>query len=53
MDSFLQVAKLLFKEQAPWVTLAHAREYRAMSDKVKGFVINSLTGDYFYGVDKK
>ena len=46
-------SQLLFKEQAPWVTLAHAREYRAMSDKVKGFVINSLTGDYFYGVDKK
>lgn len=44
-------AQEVFKKDAPWVTIAHAREYRAMGKGVKGFVINSLTGDNFYGVD--
>jgi dipeptide transport system substrate-binding protein len=45
-------AQEIFKINAPWVTLAHAREYRAMAKSVTGFEISSLTGDYFYGVDK-
>lgn len=44
-------AQQIFKEEAPWVTIAHAKVYRATTKKVKGFKISSLTGDYFYGVD--
>ena len=46
-------AQLRFKQESPWVTLAHGVEYRAVRAEVSGFVINSLTGDTFYGVDKK
>ena len=46
-------AQQIFKKEAPWVTIAHAKEYRAMRKNVQGFKISSLTGDYFYGVDVK
>jgi dipeptide transport system substrate-binding protein len=46
-----QAAQLIFKEQAPWVTLAHAKMFRAMSSGVVGFKINPFGPDQFYGVD--
>ncbi len=46
-----QRAQKIFKDQAPWVTIAHAKVYRATTKKVKGIKVSSLTGDYFYGVD--
>ena len=46
-------AQKIFKEQAPWVTLAHARVFRAMRSNVEGFEISPFGSDAFYGVDVK
>jgi dipeptide transport system substrate-binding protein len=46
-------AQRIFKEQAPWVTLAHSKVYRALSTKVSGFRIDPFGGDIFYPVDLK
>ncbi len=44
-------AQVIFKEQAPWNTLAHSTVYVPMSAKVTGFKMSPL-GDYrFDGVD--
>lgn len=45
-------AQEIFKEQAPWVPLAHVKVFRAMSKKVKGFRLDSLGRDTLYGVRK-
>ena len=44
-------AQKRFKEQAPWVVLAHAKIFRAMSKRVRGFRIDPLGSDRFDGVD--
>jgi dipeptide transport system substrate-binding protein len=46
-------AQLIFKEQAPWVTLAHAKVFRAMNKKVAGFIIDPLGADIFKSVTIK
>ncbi len=46
-----QQAQLVFKEQAPWVTLAHSKVYRALSKQVTGYRIDPFGGDNFYPVD--
>lgn len=46
-------AQLRFKEQAPWVVLAHAKVFRAMSKRVRGYKIDPLGSDRFDGVDLK
>jgi dipeptide transport system substrate-binding protein len=46
-------AQKIFKEQAPWVTLAHSKVYRALSKRVDGFKIDPFGGDQFYPVDLK
>lgn len=46
-------AQQVFKDQAPWVTLAHSTTYRAMSAKVTGYKMDPLGSDVFYGVDLK
>ncbi|MCC7442781.1 MAG: ABC transporter substrate-binding protein [Bdellovibrionales bacterium] len=50
-SALYEKAQMRFKKEAPWATLAHSVVYRAMSDKVKGFKIDPLGGDYFYEVD--
>lgn len=40
-------AQKIFKDEAPWVTLAHSTTYRAMSKKVKGYKIDPLGQDVF------
>ncbi len=44
-------AQKIFKEDAPWVTIAHSIVFRAMSKKVKGYKIDPLGGDIFHYVD--
>ncbi len=44
-------AQKIFKEQSPWVTLAHSKVYRALSKKVTGYKIDPFGGDLFYAVD--
>lgn len=44
-------AQKIFKDQAPWVTLAHAKVFRAMDKHVTGFKMSPFGSDEFYTVD--
>jgi dipeptide transport system substrate-binding protein len=44
-------AQVVFKEQAPWVTIAHSIVFKPIRKEVVGFKINPFGGHYFYGVD--
>ncbi len=46
-------AQLIFKEQAPWVTIAHSVVYEPMGKNVVGYKIDPFGGHIFYGVDLK
>lgn len=46
-----QKAQRIFKEEAPWVTLAHAKVFRVMDKKVKNFKIDPFGYDYFDQVE--
>jgi dipeptide transport system substrate-binding protein len=46
-------AQLIFKEQAPWITIAHSVTYQPVRKEVQGFKIDPLGGHYFYGVSLK
>ena len=44
-------AQVIFKEQAPWVTIAHSVVFMPMSNDVEGYLIDPFGGHIFYGVD--
>ncbi|MFN4169882.1 MAG: ABC transporter substrate-binding protein, partial [Pannonibacter phragmitetus] len=44
-------AQVVFKEQAPWATIAHSMVFMPMSKKVSGYVMNPLGKHSFEGVD--
>jgi dipeptide transport system substrate-binding protein len=44
-------AQIIFKEQAPWATIAHSVVFKALDKDVKGFKIDPFGGHVFYGVD--
>lgn len=44
-------AQVIFKEQAPWFTIAHSTQYVPMSKKVSGFVMSPLGDFTFEAVD--
>ena len=44
-------AQVVFKEQAPWATIAHSVVFMPMSKKVTGYKISPFGGHEFYGVD--
>lgn len=44
-------AQRVFKEQAPWATIAHSVVFKPMSTRVKNFVIDPLGYHRFDGVD--
>jgi dipeptide transport system substrate-binding protein len=46
-------AQMIFKEQAPWVTIAHSIVYMPMAKNVVGYKIDPFGGHVFYGVDLK
>jgi dipeptide transport system substrate-binding protein len=46
-------AQEVFKREAPWVTLAHAKVFRAMAKGVEGYKIDPFGGDIFAEVDLK
>ncbi|WP_027362876.1 ABC transporter substrate-binding protein [Desulfospira joergensenii] len=46
-------AQLIFKEQAPWVTIAHSVVFEPMSKNVVNYKIDPFGGHIFYGVDLK
>jgi len=44
-------AQVIFKEQAPWFTIAHAVQLKPMSKKVVDFKLSPFGRHTFYGVD--
>ena len=46
-------AQKVFKEEAPWVTIAHSVVYRAMRDNVEGYKIDPLGRDIFEYIELK
>ena len=44
-------AQVVFKEEAPWVTIAHSVVYKPMRKNVVGFKIDPFGGHQFYEVD--
>ncbi|MBF0467565.1 MAG: ABC transporter substrate-binding protein [Desulfamplus sp.] len=46
-------AQAIFKEQAPWVTIAHSVVFEPMSTKVVDYKIDPFGKHIFYGVDLK
>ena len=50
-EKYYREAQQVFKDAAPWVTIAHAKIFRGMSQRVKNFRIDPLGSDRFDGVD--
>ena len=48
-----EAAQLVFKNQAPWATIAHSIVFMPMRKDVVGYKIDPFGGHYFYGVDVK
>ncbi len=46
-------AQVVFKEQAPWATIAHSIVFEPVSQKVIDYRIDPFGGHIFYGVDLK
>ncbi len=46
-------AQKIFKEEAPWVTIAHAKVFRVMDKSVANFKIDPFGYDYFDQVELK
>jgi dipeptide transport system substrate-binding protein len=46
-----QEAQVIFKDQAPWATIAHSVVFMPMRSEVKGYTVHPLGGHIFYGVD--
>lgn len=44
-------AQVVFKQQAPWATIAHSVVNKAMRNEVSGYKIDPFGGHVFYGVD--
>ena len=44
-------AQVIFKEQAPWATIAHSLVFMPMSKNVQGYIMDPLGGHWFDGVD--
>jgi dipeptide transport system substrate-binding protein len=46
-------AQVVFKEQAPWATIAHSVVYEPIRNEVVNYKIDPFGGHIFYGVDLK
>lgn len=44
-------AQEIFKEQAPWATIAHSTVFMALDDSVSGYIMDPLGSHRFDGVD--
>jgi len=51
--SLYEKAQVIFKEEAPWVTIAHSMVFMPMRKAVKGYKIDPFGGHVFYGVELK
>ncbi|MGB0843803.1 MAG: ABC transporter substrate-binding protein [Alphaproteobacteria bacterium] len=48
-----QEAQGIFKDQAPWATIAHSVVFKPLRNEVQGFKIDPFGGHIFYGVSLK
>ena len=48
-----ELAQVIFKEEAPWVTIAHSVVFKPVRKEVVDFRIDPFGGHVFYGVDLK
>ncbi len=46
-------AQVIFKDEAPWFTIAHSVVFMPMRKEVVGYTVDPLGGHVFYGVDLK
>ncbi len=44
-------AQKIFKEQAPWATIAHSKVFKVMDKKVKGYKVDPLGHNFFHLVN--
>lgn len=49
--AYYRQAQQVFKDEVPWVTIAHSKIFRGMSKRVSNFRIDPLGSDRFDGVD--
>jgi len=49
-SALYEQAQTIFKEQAPWATIAHSVVFMPMRSEVQGYVIDPFGGHAFYGV---
>ncbi len=52
-EELYRKAQVIFKQQEPWVPIAYAKVFRAMSKNVEGYEIHPFGGDIFHTVDLK
>ncbi|MFC5607153.1 ABC transporter substrate-binding protein [Variovorax soli] len=52
-DALYKKAQLIFKEQAPWFTIAHAVQLKPVRNEVIDFKLSPFGRHTFYGVDIK
>jgi dipeptide transport system substrate-binding protein len=44
-------AQVIFKEEAPWITIAHSIRFDPVRKEVKGYKMDATAHHYFYGAD--
>lgn len=49
-EQYYREAQVIFKREAPWVTLAHSRVFRALDQSLQGYKIDPFGSDFFYPV---
>ncbi|SHF18797.1 extracellular solute-binding protein, family 5 Middle [Ruegeria intermedia] len=52
-EELYKQAQVIFKEQAPWATIAHSVVYMTMRPEVEGYVVHPLGGHIFNQVGLK
>jgi len=50
---YYEEAQVIFKEQVPWITMAHSVIYEPIRKEVQNYKIDPFGGHIFYGVDLK
>jgi dipeptide transport system substrate-binding protein len=50
-EELYRQAQVVFKREAPWLTIAHSVVHMPMRKNVKGYVMDPLGGHWFDGVD--
>lgn len=52
-EALYKQAQVIFKQQAPWLPIAHSTTYFPMRKEVKGYTVSPFLSHNFYRVDRK